>query len=82
MQVDSTAAGLLALGVRCGDRVGVFGPNVPEWLFLQYATAKVGAIMVNVNPVFTANELKFALQQVSLCLFRSEFREALILFFH
>ena len=68
MQVDSTAAGLLALGVRRGDRVGVFGLNVPEWLFLQFATAKVGAVIVNVNPVYTANEHYSS--HSSRCLFR------------
>ena len=63
-QVDATAAGLLALGVRPGDRVGVWGPNVPEWLLLQFATARVGAIQVNVNPSYRAHELEFALNKV------------------
>ena len=67
MQVDATAAGLLALGVRPGDRVGVWGPNVPEWLLLQFATARVGAIQVNVNPSYRAHELEFALNKVCVC---------------
>lgn len=63
-QVDATAAGLLALGVRPGDRVGVWGPSSPEWLLLQFATARVGAIQVNVNPSYRSHELEFALNKV------------------
>lgn len=63
-QVDEVAAGLLAFGVRRGDRVGVWGPNVLEWLLLQFATARVGAIMVNVNPAYRPAELEFALTKV------------------
>ena len=63
--MDAAAAGLLALGVRPGDRVGVWGPSVPEWLLLQFATARVGAIQVNVNPSYRAHELEFVLNKVS-----------------
>lgn len=81
-QVDSTAAGLLTLGVRRGDRVGIFAPNVPEWLFLQFATAKVGAIMVNVNPAYTAGELQFALHQVCRWHFRFKYIVLVLIITH
>jgi len=61
--VDAVARGLLAAGVTKGDRVGIWAPNVPEWVLVQYATAKIGAILVNVNPSYRAHELKYALQQ-------------------
>src|SRR5262245_21926357 len=48
--VNRVALGLLAMGIRKGDRVGIWSPNCPEWVLVQYATAKVGAILVNVNP--------------------------------
>jgi len=57
------ARGLLALGVARGDRVGVWSPNRFEWMVLQYATARIGAILVNVNPAYKAAELLYALQQ-------------------
>ncbi|MBC3193118.1 AMP-binding protein [Pseudonocardia sp. C8] len=59
--VNRLATGLLRLGVRKGDRVAVWAPNVPEWVLLQYATAKVGAILVTVNPAYRSHELKFVL---------------------
>ncbi len=61
--VDELARGLLAAGVAKGDRVGIWAPNVPEWVLIQYATAKIGAILVNVNPSYRAHELKYAVQQ-------------------
>ncbi|MGA7207064.1 MAG: AMP-binding protein [Specibacter sp.] len=61
--VDELARGLLATGVVKGDRVGIWAPNVPEWVLIQYATAKIGAILVNVNPSYRTHELKYALQQ-------------------
>lgn len=64
-QVDEAAAALLALGIQRGDRVGVWGPNVPEWIVMQYATARIGAIMVNINPSYRPLELEFALNKVS-----------------
>ncbi|WP_354700699.1 3-[(3aS,4S,7aS)-7a-methyl-1,5-dioxo-octahydro-1H-inden-4-yl]propanoyl:CoA ligase [Paraconexibacter sp. AEG42_29] len=61
--VDRLACGLLTHGIEAGDRVGVWGPNRIEWLLVQYATAKVGAILVNVNPAYRTHELTFALDQ-------------------
>jgi fatty-acyl-CoA synthase len=60
---DTLARGLLAAGVAVGDRVGIWAPNCPEWVLLQYATAKIGAILVNVNPAYRAHELGYALRQ-------------------
>jgi fatty-acyl-CoA synthase len=62
-EVDALAAGLLASGVRVGDRVGIWAPNRAEWVFVQYATAKIGAIMVNVNPAYRVHELEYVLNQ-------------------
>ena len=62
--MDEVAAGLLALGVKRGDRVGVWGPNIPEWSLLQFATARIGAIQVNLNPLYKSAELEFALNKV------------------
>jgi fatty-acyl-CoA synthase len=61
--VDALARGLLAAGVAKGDRVGIWAPNVPEWVLIQYATAKIGAILVNVNPSYRRHELKYAVRQ-------------------
>ena len=63
---DATTAlarGLLALGIRAGDRVGLFSPNRYEWVVTQYATARVGAILVNINPAYKTHELAFVLRQ-------------------
>jgi fatty-acyl-CoA synthase len=60
---DELAAGLLELGVSKGDRVGIWAPNVAEWVLLQYATAKIGAILVNINPAYRSDELVYALNQ-------------------
>ena len=65
-EVDAVALGLHAAGVRTGDRVGIWAPNVAEWLFVQYATAKVGAILVNVNPAYRTHELEFVLNQAGM----------------
>jgi fatty-acyl-CoA synthase len=62
-QVGLAARGLLARGVRTGDRVGVWSPNRFEWVVLQYATARVGAILVNINPAYKASELEYALNR-------------------
>ena len=59
--VDTVARGLLALGVEPGDRVGIWAPNCAEWTHLQFGAAKVGAILVNVNPAYRPNELAYAL---------------------
>ncbi|MFD9733586.1 AMP-binding protein [Umezawaea sp. NPDC059074] len=61
--VDALAAGLIASGVRVGDRVGIWAPNRAEWVFTQYATAKIGAILVNVNPAYRVHELEYVLNQ-------------------
>src|SRR5947209_4872815 len=57
------ARALLALGVAPGDRVGVWSPNRHEWVVVQYATARAGAILVNINPAYQAAELEYALRQ-------------------
>ena len=64
--VTALALGLLAEGVEVGDRIGIWSPNCPEWTLLQYATAKVGAILVNVNPAYRSHELAYVLQQSGL----------------
>ena len=64
--VDALAKGLLAAGIEIGDRVGIWAPNCPEWTLLQYATARVGAILVNVNPAYRSHELTYVAQQSGL----------------
>ncbi|MGK3957935.1 AMP-binding protein [Arthrobacter sp. R4] len=61
--VDRLARALLALGIAKGDRVGIWSPNCAEWTLLQYATAKSGAILVNVNPAYRSHELEFVVKQ-------------------
>jgi fatty-acyl-CoA synthase len=61
--VDRVARGLAAHGVRKGDRVGIWALNCPEWVLVQYATARLGAIMVNINPAYRLHELEFVLNQ-------------------
>jgi fatty-acyl-CoA synthase len=60
-EVDALAHGLLAAGIGKGDRVGIWAPNCPEWLFTQYATAKIGAILVTINPAYRTSELEYVL---------------------
>jgi fatty-acyl-CoA synthase len=62
-QVDRCARALMALGVEKGRRVGIWAPNCAEWTILQFATAKIGAILVNVNPSYRFHELQYALTQ-------------------
>jgi fatty-acyl-CoA synthase len=62
-EVTALAVGLLSGGVQAGDRIGVWSPNCPEWTLLQYATAKVGAVLVNVNPAYRSHELAYVLRQ-------------------
>jgi fatty-acyl-CoA synthase len=64
--VDAAAAGLLRAGIRAGDRVGIWAPNCAEWVLVQYATAKVGAILVNVNPAYRTHELEYVLRQAGV----------------
>jgi fatty-acyl-CoA synthase len=62
-EVNRCARGLLALGVKQGDRVGIWAPNRAEWVIIQFATAKIGAILVNINPAYRLHELEYALNQ-------------------
>jgi fatty-acyl-CoA synthase len=62
-EVDRVARALLAIGIAKGDRVGVWSPNCAEWTLLQFATARVGAILVTVNPAYRTSELAYALRQ-------------------
>ncbi len=62
-QVDRHARALMALGVATGDRLGIWAPNCAEWCILQLASAKVGAILVNINPAYRVSELDFVLRQ-------------------
>ncbi|XP_066519324.1 medium-chain acyl-CoA ligase ACSF2, mitochondrial [Hoplias malabaricus] len=62
--VDQAAAGLLALGLKKGDRLGMWGPNTYEWILMQFATAKAGIIMISVNPAYQLHELEFTLRKV------------------
>ncbi len=64
--VDSLAQGLLAAGIGKGDRVGIWAPNCPEWLLTQYATAKIGAILVTVNPAYRSRELEYVLKAAGI----------------
>jgi fatty-acyl-CoA synthase len=65
-EVNSVALGLLDLGVEKGDRVGIWAPNCAEWTFTQYATAKIGAILVNINPAYRTHELSYVLNQAGI----------------
>jgi fatty-acyl-CoA synthase len=60
---DALARGLLAAGIQARDRVGIWSPNCAEWVLLQFATAKIGAILVNINPAYRSHELEFVLRQ-------------------
>ena len=65
-EIDAVALGLLDLGVGKGDRVGIWSPNCAEWTFVQYATAKIGAILVNINPAYRSHELTYVLEQAGI----------------
>lgn len=64
--VDRLAAGLLSIGVYKGDRVGIWSPNRPEWLLAQFATARIGAILVTINPAYRTSELDYALNKAGV----------------
>src|SRR3954467_12157093 len=64
--VDACALGLDALGGQKGDRGGIWAPNCAEWVFVQYATAKLGAILVNINPSYRTHELAYVLKQAGI----------------
>src|SRR4051794_5969990 len=61
--VDELARGLLARRLRVGDRVGIWAPNCIDWMLVQYATARVGIILVNINPAYRSHELAYVLKQ-------------------
>ena len=63
-EVDVLAAGFVALGIRAGERVGIWSPNRVEWLLTQFATARMGAILVNINPAYRLAEVEYALNKV------------------
>ena len=62
-EVDRVARALMAIGVAAGDRVGIWSPNYTEWVLVQYATARVGAILVTINPAYRSSELEYVLNQ-------------------
>ncbi|HTT78915.1 MAG TPA: AMP-binding protein [Stellaceae bacterium] len=62
-RVDRCAAGLLALGLKRGERIGIWSPNNAEWCIAQFATAKLGLILVNINPAYRTSELEYALNK-------------------
>ncbi len=62
-EANVVALGLVDLGIGKGDRVGIWAPNVTEWVLVQYATAKIGAILVNINPAYRSHELEYVLNQ-------------------
>jgi len=72
--VEEFARGLLALGVAHGDRVGIWSTNNAEWVIAQFATAKIGAILVNVNPAYRTSEVSYALQQSGVSVLLSQVR--------
>jgi fatty-acyl-CoA synthase len=64
--VDRLASALLREGIEKGDRVGIWSPNGPEWVLVQYATARIGAVLVNINPAYRTHELQYVLTQASI----------------
>ncbi len=66
--MNALARGLLADGIEKGDRVGIWSPNRAEWTLTQYATAKVGAILVTINPAYRTHELSYVVNQSGLSL--------------
>src|SRR4051794_9901215 len=65
-EVERVARGLLARGVEKGDRVGIWAPNRIEWFLVQYATARIGVILVNINPAYRTHELAYVLGQAGI----------------
>lgn len=61
--VDRCARGLLALGLQPGERLGIWSPNNAQWCITQFATAKIGVVLVNINPAYRLSELEYALKQ-------------------
>ena len=62
-QVNQCARSLIAVGLKKGDRIGIWSPNNAEWVIIQFATSKMGAILVNINPAGRLHELEYALKQ-------------------
>src|SRR5207302_472666 len=77
-QCEEVARGLMARGVKKGDRVGIWSPNRYEWVIVQYATAAMGAFLVNINPAYRTSELEYALKQsgISFLILAAAFRQA------
>src|SRR6184192_2459715 len=77
-QCEAAGRGLMARGVKKGDRVGIWSPNRYEWVVVQYATAAIGAILVNINPAYRTSELEYALNQsgTSFLILAAAFRQA------
>ncbi len=77
-QCEEVACGLMARGVKKGDRVGIWSPNRYEWVIVQYATSAMGAILVNINPAYRTSELEYALNQsgISFLILAARFRQA------
>src|SRR5438552_11270116 len=77
-QCEEVACGLIARGVKKGDRVGIWSPNRYEWVIVQYATSAMGAILVNINPAYRTSELEYALNQsgISFLILAARFRQA------
>ncbi|HVS49523.1 MAG TPA: AMP-binding protein [Candidatus Dormibacteraeota bacterium] len=77
-QCEEVARGLIARAVKKGDRVGIWSPNRYEWVIVQYATAAIGAILVNINPAYRTSELEYALNQsgISFLILAAGFRQA------
>ena len=69
MEVNRTAKAFLSLGVNAGDRVGIWAPNCVQWTLCQFATAKIGAVLVNVNPAYQSYELEYTLNQSGISFF-------------
>ncbi|MEY2475353.1 MAG: fatty-acyl-CoA synthase, partial [Actinomycetota bacterium] len=65
-EVNRVATGLLGMGIANGDRVGIWSPNCVEWVLVQYATARLGAILVNINPAYRSHELQYVLKQAGI----------------
>jgi fatty-acyl-CoA synthase len=70
-EVDALAVGLRKAGIAKGDRVGIWAPNCAEWTMVQFATAKIGAVLVNINPAYRTHELKYALEKSGVTLLLS-----------
>ncbi len=67
-EVDRLARGLIDLGLEKGDRVGIWAPNCAQWTLTQFATAKVGAILVNINPAYRSHEVTYVLRQAGIAM--------------